>query len=91
IGISATGTTLAYAGASQTFRGLRFGPSETAVVARPTLLYSRQANDVVLSWSGNFVLQSAAVASGPYTTVSGAPSPHSVTISSTNQFFRLSN
>ncbi len=90
-GASSTGTTVAYAGANQTFRGLRLGPSETAVVSRPKLLFSLQGSNVVLSWTGSFTLQSAPEASGTYTNVVGATSPYTATVSKARCFFRLTN
>lgn len=90
-GASSPGTTLAYSGASQTFRGVRFGPIETAVVPRPSLSFSRQGNNVILIWSGNFVLQSANDVTGPYQVVAGATSPYTVSMSAARQFFRLGN
>ena len=53
------GTTVALAGANQTFRGLRLGPLVTTNTTRPTLSETRGAGTVILNWGGSFFLQSA--------------------------------
>jgi len=63
-GPASTGTAVASPGANQTFRGLRFGPSETAFVPRPKLGFTREGTDLILNWSGAFVLQSATNVTG---------------------------
>jgi len=65
-GAGSLGTTVAAAGANQNFRGIRFGPSESPVLAAPTLSFARAGTDLILSWSGAFVLQSAGNVTGPY-------------------------
>lgn len=46
----------------------------------------------VLTWTGNFILQSASEAGGPYSDVSAAGSPHTNTIvDGPEKFFRLRN
>jgi len=91
-GASSAATTLASAGASQTFRGIHFGPVENTVVPRPTLSFTRDGNNLILSWTGTFILQSATDVIGPYVDVSGATSPHTNNVTTaTQQFFRLRN
>ena len=56
----------------------------------PALRITRNGNSVTLTWDGTFNLQAASDVTGPYETVSGATSPHNVTISGAQSFFRLS-
>jgi hypothetical protein len=91
-GPASTGTAVASPGANQTFRGLRFGPSETAFVPRPKLGFTREGTDLILNWSGAFVLQSATNVTGMYLDVSGATSPYTNSmVSDPARFFRLRN
>jgi len=91
-GPASTGTAVASPGANQTFRGLRFGPSETAFVPRPKLGFTREGTDLILNWSGAFVLQSATNVTGMYLDVSGAASPYTNSmVSDPARFFRLRN
>jgi hypothetical protein len=91
-GASSAATTLASAGASQTFRGIHFGPVPNTVVARPTLSFTRDGNNLILNWSGAFTLQSAANVTGTYVDVSGATSPYTNDVTmATQQYFRLRN
>lgn len=91
-GATATGSTVASAGVNQIFRGVRFGPLPSAVVTPPTLSFARDANNLILGWSGAFILQSATNVVGPYVDVTGATSPHTNSTSSAAQsFFRLRN
>jgi hypothetical protein len=91
-GVSSASTTLATAGANQTFRGVRFGPTENAVVLRPTLLFAREGDNIVFDWSGPFILQSATNVAGPYSDVSNAIAPHTNSvIGNAQEFFRLRN
>jgi hypothetical protein len=92
-GVSSVGTTLAYSGVNQNFRGIRFGPSESPVVARPTLSITPDGNNVILQWSGAFVLQSATNVTGPYSdVVPAATSPYTnATAAPPQTFFRLRN
>ena len=46
-------------------------------------------NQLKLTWPGTAQLQSAAAATGPYTTISNAASPYLVTPSNAAQFYRL--
>src|SRR5262249_9220623 len=87
-GAGSAGTTLAYAGANQTFRGIRFGP----VVGQPLLSFVRDGNNLILSWSGTFNLQMATNVTGAYSNVNGATSPYTNMIGSEpRRFFRLRN
>ena len=91
-GAASTGTVLASAGVNQSFRGIRFGPTENAVVLRPTLLFSREANDLILNWNAPFILQSATNVTGAYADVLGATSPYTNSLGAAAQlFFRLRN
>ena len=91
-GATAAGTTFALAGANQTFRGIRFGPSETAIALRPKLSFMREGANVILSWSGAFFLQSSTNVTGTFTNISGATSPYTNAISpETQRYFRLQN
>lgn len=89
-GANSVGTTVARAGANQIFRGLRFGPGNETLVDPPVLSISRDGTNVVLSWEGDSVLQSATSVTGPYENVPDATSPHPVSLHSATQlFFRL--
>jgi hypothetical protein len=90
-GASSAATTLAYAGANQTFRGIRFGPVENTVVPRPLLAFARDGHNLILSWSGAFALQSATNVTGTYVDVTGATSPYTNNMTATRQYFRLRN
>jgi hypothetical protein len=91
-GPSSTGATLAYAGVNQNFRGVRFGPAETTVVARPTLSITPNGNSVIVQWIGAFVLQSATNVGGPYAdVVPTASSPYTNSTAPGQMFFRLRN
>jgi hypothetical protein len=91
-GAGSVATTLAFAGVNQTFRGIRFGPVVNTVVARPQLTFGRNGNELVLSWTGAFTLQSATNVTGTYVDLSGATSPYTNSIGAEPQrFFRLRN
>ncbi|MCL5097329.1 MAG: hypothetical protein M1608_07345 [Candidatus Omnitrophica bacterium] len=55
----------------------------------PKLNISLNQNQVVISWTGGGVLQSATQLDGTWTDVSGASSPWTITLSGTSQFYRL--
>jgi hypothetical protein len=57
-------------------------------LAWPPLNFARNGDDLILSWSGNYTLQSADVVTGPYQNVVGATSPYTVS-SGPTKFFRL--
>jgi hypothetical protein len=86
-GATSSATTLASAGVNQLFRGLRFGPLPSA--PQPVLSVSLQGNNVVLSWTGSFILQSAPAVTGTYTDIAGATSPHTNSLPGTQRYFRL--
>ena len=57
---------------------------------QPTIAFSHQGNDLVLTWPPGWTLQSATNAPGPYLDVSGATSPYTNdTTLQPQQFFRL--
>jgi hypothetical protein len=59
-------------------------------VIRPTVTFSTQGNDFVLSWPSGWSLQTATNAAGPYSDVQGATSPHTNNMTLDQQrFFRL--
>jgi Immunoglobulin I-set domain/Immunoglobulin domain len=89
-GSGSVGTTLASAGVNQTFRSVRFGPIENTVVVPPTLGFSSNGSDIILSWSGAFILQSSTNVTGTYTDIGTANSPYTNSFgSSVQRFFRL--
>ncbi|MFN7141817.1 MAG: Ig domain-containing protein, partial [Limisphaerales bacterium] len=61
-----------------------------AVVPPGPISISRSGNNVVLTWSGNFILQSAPEVTGPWTDIGGS-SGQSITPSSQRVFYRLRN
>jgi hypothetical protein len=95
VGISDAGagspsTTLAYAGANQTFRGLRRGPLATTNTTRPTLYETPGTGAVILDWDGSFFLQSAPNVTGAYVDVINGTRPYTNSTGSASQrFFRL--
>lgn len=61
-----------------------------ALLLPPTLSVVREGNNPVLSWAGDFILQSAPEAAGPYSDLPSAVSPLTVNAGSASQlFFRL--
>lgn len=80
-----------------TFATVSGSPSFLAVYPVPKfnpgpISLTRTGDDVVVSWFGNFVLQSATDVTGPYADVLAATSPYTNAISSANAgFFRLRN
>jgi hypothetical protein len=69
---------------------LSSGEIVPAPAQHPVLTVTRQPNAVVLTWSGNRQLLSAASVVGPYVPVSGASSPWTNLFSHPQQFFTLS-
>ncbi len=55
----------------------------------PKLLTQISGNALILSWTGPFILQSAAAPAGPYADVAGATSPYAYPTTSPEKFFRL--
>jgi hypothetical protein len=84
-GAGSAGVTLAYAGLNQTFRGLHFGPVPNTVLPRPTLLFTRSGNNLILSWSGPFTLISATNVTGPYQDVPSQSNPYTNNVNSPAQ------
>ena len=85
---SATAVTLARSGPNQLFKGIRFGPIFS--VPRPTLSFTRDGSNLILSWSGPFALISSTNVLGPYVDVPTATSPYTnSTASSPTRFFGL--
>ncbi len=79
-------------GATLLVDDLRVGLSFASVLAvnRIPLNIGRFANQIILSWSDPaFGLQSAPIATGTFTNISGATSPFTNAIGSTPKFFRL--
>lgn len=73
---------------------LKIGTAISDVAAIPSLtqtLTSQVINgELVLSWSAPlFALQSASVVTGPYTTIPGATSPYTNSLSDSEKYFRL--
>ncbi|MGN6554297.1 MAG: hypothetical protein ACTHLW_11325, partial [Verrucomicrobiota bacterium] len=67
------------------------GTGEVVPAPLPTLLFSWSQNNLILMWTGMFVLQSSTNVLGPYTNVVGATSPYnSGAAVFPTQFFRLS-
>jgi hypothetical protein len=59
-------------------------------VIPPSLAFSRQGNNLVLTWPAGWFLQSANNVLGPYSDVPGATSPYTVdTTTGQHEFFRL--
>jgi hypothetical protein len=60
------------------------------VVMQPgPLIIAHQAGNVILSWSGAGTLQSANEVAGPWTDVTGATNPQTITPSAARKFYRL--
>ncbi len=53
------------------------------------LRFTREANSLVLSWTGTATLEAADVISGPWVEVPGAASPQTIITSSGRKFYRL--
>jgi hypothetical protein len=88
-GSTSAATALASAGANQTFRSLRFGPVHNFIVPAPTLSYTKQGNNLILSWTGTFTLQSSTNVLGTYLDVTNT-SPYTNVIGSEGfRAFRL--
>ena len=70
------------------FTTIKYGASSAEVPI--SLKFQTISNQLVLSWSNPaFLLQGAAVALGPFTNLSGASSPYSITLSGGQRVFRL--
>lgn len=86
-GAGSAGTTVAYAGVNQTLRGISFGPIVNPVMARPTLSFRREGNNLILNWSGSFTLVTATNVAGPYVDVSSAMNPYTNSVNSAAQSY----
>jgi hypothetical protein len=65
-------------------------PDSLITAAGASIAYSRQGNNLVLTWPSGWSLQSATNVLGPYSDVQGATSPYTVdTTLAPQQFFRL--
>jgi hypothetical protein len=87
-GAGATATLLARAGANQTFRGLRMGPSAPPS-GTPILNLNPEPGNIILNWEGSYLLQSAADLMGPWTDVINGFRPYTNSTTGENKFFRL--
>jgi len=91
-GAGSAGTTLLNAGPNQTFRSIRFGPIPNPIAPRPLLSGVQSGNNLILSWSGAYNLQSSLNVTGIYTNITSATSPYTNAIGpAPRRFFRLSN
>lgn len=71
-------------------RILATGEVVPTLVSQPTLSFQNTGTNLVLSWPGNFILQSATNVVGPYLDVTNATSPYSADVQQfPMQFFRL--
>jgi len=69
-----------------------FGPAESAAVpaiAPVTLTVARSGANLILSWPGAGILQSATNVAGPYADIIGSASPYNVTPSGAATFYRV--
>ncbi len=69
-----------------------FGPTESAAVpaiSPVTLSIARSGTNLILSWPGAGILQSATNVTGPYGDIIGSASPYNVTPSGGATFYRL--
>ena len=66
-------------------------PSNILRASRPrALIFKKLNNQLVLSWTkAGFTLQSAPLASGTFTNIPGATSPYTNSMTSAQQYFRL--
>lgn len=88
-GAGSTPVVIAQSGPNQLYKGIRFGPIASAT-APPTLSFTQQGSNLILTWVGAFPLLSATNVTGPYAPVSGATSPYTNnTASAMQQYFGL--
>jgi hypothetical protein len=59
------------------------------VVPQQVLTFSRAGNNLTLTWSPGWTLQSSTNVAGPYQDVQGATSPYMASMTTLSQFFRL--
>ncbi|HEY5914700.1 MAG TPA: hypothetical protein VJA21_29265 [Verrucomicrobiae bacterium] len=60
-----------------------------STIVRPTLQASKIGNQMQLTWTGNFKLESAATPQGSYTALANASSPYLVPPGEAHRFYRL--
>ena len=78
--------------ASGTYPARILSTGEVVPMSLPALSLQNNGTNLVISWPGNFILQSATNVVGPYFDVTNATSPYSVdTQQFPMQFFRLGN
>jgi hypothetical protein len=58
-------------------------------VVTPSVAFSQQGNNLVLTWPTGWTLQSATNASGPFSDVTNATSPYTTNMTLKQQFFRM--
>jgi len=87
-----TGASSPYTNSPPLARTRFFRLRNLAVTLGPTLTAARAGRNVVITWTGSHVLQSALSATGPYQDVTGASSPYTNSLPLARaQFFRLRN
>ena len=87
-----TGASSPYTNSPPLARTRFFRLRNLAVSVGPTLTAARAGRNVVITWTGSHVLQSALSATGPYRDVTGASSPYTNSPPLARaQFFRLRN
>jgi hypothetical protein len=64
------------------------GPAESTLAAPPITITHSGAN-LVFTWSGGGILQSATVVTGPYSDINGSSSPWLVTPLGTQKYYRV--
>jgi hypothetical protein len=62
---------------------------EIVPAARPAMMFSRSANRLVISWSGDYWLLTATNVAGPFTAIIGASSPHTNLFAGPQRYFQL--
>jgi hypothetical protein len=78
--------------ASGTYPARILATGEVVPTTRPMLSAQKNGMNLTLSWSGNFILQSATNVAGPYLDVPNATNPYNINVSQLPmQFFRLRN
>jgi hypothetical protein len=65
--------------------------SNAFLTVRPVLAAVQAGNNLIITWSGSYTLQSATNAAGPYLDVTGATSPYTNANVMPQQFYRLRN
>jgi hypothetical protein len=76
--------------ASGTYPARILSNGEVVPTSRPALSVQNNKTNLVMSWPGNYTLQSSTNVAGPYSDVSNATSPYTVNVHQfPMQFFRL--